>query len=101
MKIDNKNYYELVMACLFCRKVEEKKRLIQSCSNRHIVPVLMGLLNVALQTNADSSGVARILDRGGSSSHAAKGGNNRVAASVGGSGGMLPQKIFDILDALR
>ena len=54
MKIDNKNYYELVMACLFCRKVEEKKRLIQSCSNRHIVPVLMGLLNDALQTNADS-----------------------------------------------
>ena len=47
------------------------------------------------------SGVARILDRGGSSSHAAKGGISRVAASVGGSGGMLRQKIFDILDALR
>ena len=38
---------------------------------------------------------------GGSSSHAAKGGISRVAASVGGSGGMFPQKIFDILDALR
>ena len=43
------------MVCFLCKRYERKKRIIDSVSNRHPVPVLMELLNDVFKTSADGA----------------------------------------------